>query len=85
MIALNKMVVQGKMILKHQKKMKKWEKVKHKKYLFELKKNKFKKWTFPQLKGVLFFFKGTEDGPLPTTKTNLIKLWIEWESKLKND
>ena len=54
MIALYKMVVQGKMILKHQKKMKKWEKVKHKKYLLELKKNKFKKWTFPQLKGVLF-------------------------------
>ena len=34
--------------------MKKWEEVKHKKDLLELKKNEFNKWTLSQLKDMFF-------------------------------
>ena len=79
------MLVQRKIILKHQKQTKKWEETKHKKDLLTLKKNEFNKLTLPQLKDKLYLKKGTEDGPLPTTKKDLIKLWIEWERKLETN
>ena len=62
----------------------KWEEVKHKEDLLELKKDEFNKLTIPQLRDVLFF-KGTEDGTSLTTKKYLPNLWIEWESKLETD
>ena len=70
------MVVQRKIMLKYQKQIKKWEEVKHKKDLLELKKmisinGFFHCWS------MWFKKKGTEDGLLPTTKRDLIKLLIE--------
>ena len=35
--------------------------------------------------GYIAFEKGTKDGTLPTTNRKLIKLRIEWKSKLETD
>ena len=52
-IALNEMTVQRRIMLKYQKQMIKWDEVKHKKDLFELKKDEYNKWTIPQLRDIL--------------------------------
>ena len=59
------------------------DKVGSKNNLLELKKDEYNKWTIPQFKNVLFLRKYAKDRILPTTKKDLIKLWIEWESKLE--
>ena len=52
-IALNEMAVKRRIMLKYQKQMIKWDEVKHKKDLFELKKDEYNKWTIPQLRDIL--------------------------------
>ena len=63
----------------------KWEDVKHKKDLFELKKDEYNKWTIPQLCNILFLKRVLKMEHYQQQIKKLIKLRIEWESKLETD